>query len=108
METEAASDARHAGGAKVVEVAVGWGGELECTEADVVKGLVVKAHALVGVLDQLVDREGGVVWLDNSVGHLRRWHDGEGEHHTVRVLLADLGDQESSHTGASTTTERVA
>merc|ERR1719267_137071 len=107
-EAEAACDARHAGRAEVVEVTVGRGGELEGTEADVVQGLVVKTHALVGVLDELVDREGGVVRLDNSVGHLRGWHDGEGEHHTVGVLLADLGDQESSHTSTRTTTEGVA
>merc|ERR1711898_25650 len=107
-ESQATSDARHASGAQVVEVAIGRGGELEGTEADVVQSLVVKTHALVGVLDQLVDREGSVVWLDNCVGHLWRWHDGEGEHHTVWVLLTDLGDQESSHTGASTATEGVA
>merc|ERR1712144_46307 len=107
-EAQAASDTRHAGGAQVVEVAVCRGGQLEGTEADVVQGLVVKAHALVGVLDELVDRECGVVWLHNSVGHLGGWHHREGEHHTVGVLLTDLGDQESSHTGARATSERVA
>merc|ERR1712164_126383 len=107
-ETQAAGDARHAGGAQVVEVAVGGGGELEGTEADVVQGLVVKAHALVGVLDQLVDGEGGVVGLDHSVGHLGGRHNGESEHHAVWVLLADLGDEESSHTGTGTATEGVA
>merc|ERR1719267_182558 len=107
-EAQAAGHTGHAGGAQVVEVAVGRGGELEGTEADVVQGLVVKAHALIGVLDQLMHGEGGVVWLDHSVGHLGGWHDGEGEHHTVWVLLADLGDQESSHTGTGTTTQGVA
>merc|ERR1711939_956308 len=107
-ESQAACHAGHASGAQVVEVTVGWGGELEGTEADVVQSLVVKAHALVGVLDQLVDREGGVVRLDHSVGHLWRGHDGEGEHHAVGVLLADLGDQESSHTSTRTTSEGVA
>merc|ERR1711885_72970 len=107
-EAQAAGHAGHAGGAQVVEVAVGWGGELEGTEADVVQGLVVKAHTLIGVLDQLMHGEGGVVWLDHSVGHLRGRHDGEGEHHAVWVLLADLGDEESSHTGTGTTTQGVA
>merc|ERR1712124_207649 len=107
-EAQAASHTRHAGGAQVVEVAVGGGGELEGTEADVVQGLVVKAHALVGVLDKLVDRKCGVVWLHNSVGHLGGWYHREGEHHTVGVLLTDLGDQESSHTGARATSEGVA
>merc|ERR1711970_393034 len=106
-EADAASHTGHAGGAKMVQVTIGWGGELEGTEADVVEGLVVHAHTLVGVLDKLVDGEGGVVWLDNGVGHLGGWHDGEGEHDTVGVLLTDLGDEESSHTGAGATSEGV-
>merc|ERR1719502_2618362 len=106
-EADAASHTGHAGGAEMVQVTVSWGGELEGTEADVVKGLVVHAHTLVGVLDQLVDGEGGVVWLDDGVGHLGGWHDGEGEHDTVGVLLTDLGDEESSHTGTGATSEGV-
>merc|ERR1712144_116098 len=107
-EAQAASDTGHAGGAQVVEIAVCRGGQLESTEADVVQRLVVKAHALVSILDKLVDRKGGIVWLHNCVGHFGRWHNREGKHHTVRVLLTDLGDQESSHTGARATSERVA
>merc|ERR1712057_26935 len=107
-EAQAAGHAGHAGRAEMVQVTVGGGGELEGTEADVVQGLVVQAHALVGVLDQLVDGEGGVVGLDDGVGHLGGWHDGEGEHHAVGVLLTDLGDEESSHTGTRATTEGVA
>merc|ERR1711939_1045494 len=107
-ETKTTGDARHTGGTEVVEISVGRGGELEGTEADIVEGLVIKTHALIGVLDELVNGEGGVVWLDNGIGHLRGWHDGEGEHHAVWVLLTDLGDEESSHTGTGTTTEGVA
>jgi hypothetical protein len=107
-EAEAAGDARHACRAQMVEVAICWGGELEGTEADVVQGLVVKAHALISVLDQLVHGQSGVVRLDHSIRHLWRWHDGEGKHHTVWVLLTNLGDEEGSHTSTCTTTERVA
>merc|ERR1711934_925170 len=107
-EAQAASDARHAGRAQVVEVAICRGGQLEGAEADVVQSFVVKAHALVGVLDELVDGQSGVVWLHNCVGHLGGWHHREGEHHTIGVLITDLGDQESSHTGARATSERVA
>merc|ERR1711907_523517 len=106
-EADAAGHAGHASGAKVVQVAIGWGGELEGTEADVVKSLVVHAHTLVSVLDKLVDGEGSVVWLDDGVGHLGGWHDGECQHHTVWVLLANLGDQKCSHTSAGTTTKGV-
>ena len=33
--------------------------------------------------------------------------DGEGAHHSVRVLFTDLRDQECTHTGTGTTTEGV-
>jgi hypothetical protein len=69
-ETKTAGYSRHAGRAQVVQVSVGRGGELEGAEADVVQGLVIEAHALVGVLNELVNGKGGVVWLNNSVGHL--------------------------------------
>jgi hypothetical protein len=69
--------------------------------------LVVDTEGLVRVLDQLVDGERGVVGLDNGIGHLGGWDDGEGGHHAVGELLADLGDEESSHTGTGTSTEGV-
>ena len=106
-EAEARGDTRHGGRHQVVEVAVGGGGQLERAEADVVQGLVVHDHALVGVLHELVDGQGGVVGFHNSVRHLGRREHGEGEHDTVGVLLTDLGDQESAHTGASTSTHGV-
>merc|ERR1739848_129322 len=73
-EAKAASHTGHAGGAEMVEVTVGGSGELEGTEADIVQGLVVKAHALIGVLHKLVDGEGGVVRLHDGIGHLGGWH----------------------------------
>ena len=55
---------------KMIEISVGGGSELQGPEADVVQGLVVDAEGLVGVLDQLMDRQGGVVRLDDGVGNL--------------------------------------
>jgi len=91
----------------VVKITVGWGGELEGSEADIVEGLVVNAHNLIGVFDELMDREGGVVGLNDGIRHLGGWHDGEGAHDSVGVLFSDLGDEESSHAGSGTTTEGV-
>merc|ERR1712151_170232 len=54
-----------------------------------------------------MDGEGGVVWLDDGVRHLGGWHDGVGDHLSVWVLFSDLGDEEGSHSGSSTTTEGV-
>lgn len=106
-ETQRDSDARHNGRHEVVEVAVGGVGQLQRAHADVVESLVVNTEGLVGVLDQLVDGQGGVVGLDDGVGHLGRGHDGESGHHAVGELLTDLGDQQSTHTSTSTTTQRV-
>jgi len=106
-EAEAAGDTGEGSRDQVVKITVGGGGELEGSEADIVEGLVINAHNLIGVLDELMDREGGVVWLDNGVRDLGGWHDGEGGHDSVGVLLTDLGDEEGAHTGAGTTTEGV-
>ena len=89
----------------MVKITVGWGGELEGSEADIVKSLVVDGHDLIGVLDELMHGKSGVIWLDDGIRHLGRWHDGEGGHDPVWVLLSDLGDEEGSHTGTGTTTE---
>jgi len=91
----------------VVKITIGWGGELEGSEADIVEGLVIDDLDLIGVLDELMHGEGGVVWLNNGVGHLWRGEDGEGLHDSVRIFLSDLGDQEGTHTRTSTTTEGV-
>ncbi|GBE59143.1 hypothetical protein BOVATA_006360 [Babesia ovata] len=93
-ESQRAGDTRHSGRYEVVEVSVGGRGELERAEANVVQGFVVDNLDLVGVLDQLVHGQGGVVGLNDGVGDLG-------------VLLADLADQQSSHTTSGTTSERV-
>ena len=70
-EAQRCCDPRHGGGDEMVQVTVCRGGELQGSEADVVEGLVVNAVGLVGVLDQLVDGQGGVVGLDDGVRNLR-------------------------------------
>ena len=91
----------------MVEVAVGRGGQLQGSEADVVEGLVVNTVRFVGVLNKLVDRQGGVVGLDNGVRHLGRGHDGVGVHDPVGILLPDLGDEECTHAGAGSAAQGV-
>ena len=71
-------------------ITVGGGGELEGSEADIVEGLVVNAHNLVGVLDKLMDGEGGVVGLNDGIRDLGGGHDGESAHHSVGVFFSDL------------------
>ena len=106
-ESEAAGDTGKGSRDEMVKITVGWGSELEGSEADIVEGLVINAHNLIGVLNKLMDGEGGVVGFDDGVGDLGGGHDGEGGHDSVGVLLTDLGDEEGAHAGAGTTTEGV-
>jgi len=106
-ETDGAGSTRHGDGDEMVQITVGGGGKLKSSEADVVQSLVVDDHALIGVLDELMDGQSGVVGFDNGVGHLGGGEDGEGLHDPVGVFLSDLGDQKSTHTGTGTTTEGV-
>ena len=106
-ESEAAGDTGKSGRDEMVKITVGWGGELEGSEADIVKSLVINAHNLIGVLDELMDGEGSVVWLNDGIRYLWGWHDGESGHDSIWVLFSDLGDEEGSHTGSGTTTEGV-
>jgi hypothetical protein len=121
-ETETGRHAGHDGRDEVVEISVRGGVEFQGAETDVVEGLVVDTERLVRVLDELLrvkllygergggkymDGQGGVVRLDDSVRHLRGRHDGKRGHHSVRVLLTNLADQESPHTCAGTSSKRV-
>merc|ERR1711893_81826 len=79
-EAEAAGHTGEGSGDEMVEITVGGGGELEGSEADIVEGLVVNAHDIIGVLDELMDGEGSVVGLDDGIGHLGGRHDdGDGD-----------------------------
>ena len=106
-ESQAAGDTGESSRDEMVKITIGWGGELEGSEADIVKSLVINAHNLIGVLNKLMDGEGGVVWLNDGVRDLWGWHDGEGGHDSVWVFFSDLGDEESSHTRSSSTTKGV-
>jgi len=54
----------------VVQVAVGGRGQFESAEADVIESLVVDTVSLIGVFDQLMDRQSRVVRLHHRVRHL--------------------------------------
>ena len=54
----------------MIEISIGRSGQLQRFEADVVESLIVYAEGLVGVFDELMQRQCGVVWLNNDIGHL--------------------------------------
>ena len=69
-ESEAGGDTRHGGRYQVVQITIGWGGQLQGTEADVIQSLIINTVGLICVLHQLMDRQGGIVWLHHSVRYL--------------------------------------
>ena len=106
-ESQAAGGTADGSRHQVVQVSVGGSGQLQGAEADIVQSLVIQSEALIGVLHQLVHRQGGVVGLHHGVRHLGRGDHRVGGHHTVGVLLSDLGDQQGAHTRAGSTTHGV-
>ena len=54
-ESKTTGDSGHGSGDEMVQVTIGWGGEFQSSEADIIEGFVVNDHALVGVFDQLMD-----------------------------------------------------
>jgi len=69
-EAKACCDSAHCGTHEMVEVPVGRRGKLQRPEANVIQGLIIEKHALVSILDKLVERENGVVRLHHCVRHL--------------------------------------
>jgi len=72
-ESQTAGDTRHSSRDEMVKITVGWGGKLEGSEADIVEGFVINNLDLISIFDELMDREGGVVWFDDGIRDLGGW-----------------------------------
>ena len=94
-------------GDESVEVGVGGSLDVEVSAADVVDGLVVEHDGDVGVLEEGVSGEDGVVRFDNSGGDLGRGVDGESELGFLTVIDGESLEEERSETGSGTSTDGV-
>ena len=90
-----------------VQVGVGGSLDVEVSAADVVHGLVVEHDGDVGVLEEGVGGEHGVVWLNNSGGDLGRGVDGEAELGFLSVIDGESLEEERAESGSGTTTDGV-
>jgi len=90
-----------------VKVGVGGSLDVKVTAADVVNGLVVEHDGDVGVLEEGVSGEDGVVRLNNGGGDLRGGVDGESELGLLAVIDGESLEEEGSETGAGTATNSV-
>mmetsp|Transcript_155898 Transcript_155898/g.498249 ORF Transcript_155898/g.498249 Transcript_155898/m.498249 type:complete len:309 (+) Transcript_155898:166-1092(+) len=107
-EAQACGHAAHRRAHQVVEVTIGGCGQLQGAEADVVERLIVEQEALVGIFDELVKRQDGVVGFHHGVADLWRGDNAEGLHDPIRVLLANFRNQQCAHAGAGAAAEGMA
>jgi hypothetical protein len=91
----------------MIKITVGRSRQLKRPEADLIKSFVIDAEGLIGVFDELMNREGGVVWFDYGIRDFWRRHDGECAHHSIGIFFANLGDDKGTHTSTSSATKRV-
>lgn len=110
---------------EMIEISIGWSGEFEGSETDVIKGLVVNTIGFVCIFDQLMNRQSGVVWLYHGVRnlsekwlknhwrrklwlpYLRWWKYWECIHDSIGVFFANFGDQKCSQPRSCSSTKRV-
>jgi len=90
-----------------VEVGVGGALNVEVTTADVIHSLVVEHDGDVGVLEERVSGQDGVVWLNNGGGDLGGWVDGESELGFLAVVDGESLEEERAETGSGTATNGV-
>jgi len=90
-----------------VQVGVGGSLDVQVSSADIVDGLVVEHDGDVGVLEEGVGGEDGVVRLNDGGGDLGRGIDGETELGFLTVIDGESLEEERAQTGSGTTTDGV-
>jgi len=107
VESEGGSERGDNLGDDSVEVSVGGSLNVEVSSADIVDGLVVEHDGDIGVLEEGVSGEDGVVWLNNGGGDLWGWVDGETKLGLLSVVDGKSLEEEGTKTGSGTTTDGV-
>ena len=107
VETEGRGEGRDHLADEPVKVGVGGALDVEGPAADVVDGLVVEHDGDVGVLEEGVGGEHGVVGLDDRGGHLGGGVDGEAELGLLAVVDGEALEEERAEAGAGTTADGV-
>lgn len=107
VETERGGDGGDDLGDQAVEVIVAGTLNAQVAAADVVNGLVVNHEAAVGVLQGGVGGQDGVVRLDDGGGVLGGRVDAELQLGLLAVVDRQTLHEQSTETGAGTTTEGV-
>jgi len=107
IESEGGSQRGDNLGDESVKVGVGGSLDIEVSSADVIDGFIVDHDSDIGVLEEGVGGEDGVVGLNNGGGNLRGRIDGETELGLLTVVDGKSLEEEGAETGSSSTTDGV-
>jgi len=105
IESEGGSEGGDNLSDKSVQVGVGWSLDIEVSSADIIDGFVIKDNGDIGMLEEGVSGEDGVVWFNNGGGDLWGWVDGETELGFLTIIDGESFEEEGSETGTGTTTD---
>lgn len=105
IESQRGSQGRDDLGDQSVQVGVGWSLDIEVSSADIIDGLIVQHNSDVGVLQQRVGGENGVVWFNDGGGDLGRWVDGESQLGLLSVVDGESLEQERSQSGSGSSSD---
>jgi hypothetical protein len=94
-------------GDQSVEVGVSWSLDIEVSSADVINGFVINHDSNIGVLEEGMGGENGVVWFDNSGGDLWGWVDGESELGFLTVIDGESLEKKGSESGTGSSSNGV-
>jgi hypothetical protein len=107
IETEGSGQGRDNLSDETVQVGVGGALDIEVAAADIVDGLVVEHDGDIGVLEERVGGEHGVVGLNDGGGDLGGGVDGETELGLLAVIDGKTLKEEGTETGTGTATNSV-
>ena len=102
---EASSDPWHGKRHQMIEISIGGCSQFQGSEANVIQGLIIDAECFICVLNQLVDGQGCIIRLHNSVRDFGGRNNRVAVHDSVRVFLPYFGDQKGSHPWSGSTSE---
>jgi len=94
-------------GNESVQVGVGWSLDIEVSSADIINGLVIEDDGNIGVLEEGVGGQDGVVWLNNGGGDLWGWVDGETELGLLTIIDGKSFEEKGSESGTGSSTDGV-
>lgn len=69
-EKKSISFSKNTYGHKMIQISIGGRSKFQCPETNVIQSLVVNAECFIGIFDKLMNRQCGVVRLNNCIGNL--------------------------------------